>query len=68
MVFLPLDCQGFAMGFGDTGGNVGMIRLHKEHVGPYLQALHFSFGVGAFISPGKKFKEVSNPCKQYLEK
>lgn len=61
------------MGFLDTGGNVIIIWLHGDNVGPYLQgtmvgvkgvvviynsprihrsaAMHFSFGLGAFIAP-----------------
>ncbi|ELR17151.1 transporter, major facilitator subfamily protein [Acanthamoeba castellanii str. Neff] len=42
---------GLAMGFLDTGGNVSIIRLHGDNVGPYLQAMHFSFGFGAFVAP-----------------
>lgn len=39
------------MGFLDTGGNVSIIWLHGDQVGPYMQALHFAFGLGAFVSP-----------------
>jgi hypothetical protein len=58
----------------DTGGNVSIIWLHGDNVGPYLQgessphsldsqrrttltlyvlhaAMHFSFGLGAFVAP-----------------
>ena len=43
--------QGTAMGFLDTGGNVLLFRLHGKEVGPYMQALHFAFGLGALASP-----------------
>eukprot|EP00049_Salpingoeca_infusionum_P020866 m.365456 g.365456 ORF g.365456 m.365456 type:complete len:548 (-) comp31491_c0_seq1:128-1771(-) len=43
--------QGLGMGFLDTGGNVLLLRLWGADCGPYLQALHFSFGLGAFLSP-----------------
>jgi FHS family Na+ dependent glucose MFS transporter 1 len=43
--------QGLSMGALDSGGNVTLIWLYGEQVGPYMQALHFAFGVGALISP-----------------
>eukprot|EP00118_Oscarella_pearsei_P015509 m.140356 g.140356 ORF g.140356 m.140356 type:complete len:551 (+) comp38299_c0_seq3:314-1966(+) len=43
--------QGVAMGFLDTGGNVMLLQLWGPKSAPYLQALHFAFGAGAFISP-----------------
>ncbi|EGD79136.1 sodium-dependent glucose transporter 1 [Salpingoeca rosetta] len=46
-----VSLQGLAMGFLDTGGNVLLIRCWKANCGPYLQGLHFCFGVGAFIAP-----------------
>ena len=39
------------MGVLDTGGNVMLIWLHGKKVGPYMQAMHFSFALGAFLSP-----------------
>ncbi len=42
---------GLAEGSIDAGGNTMLIWVHKAGVGPYMQALHFFFGVGAFISP-----------------
>jgi MFS transporter, FHS family, Na+ dependent glucose transporter 1 len=48
-------CQGFAMGFLDTGGNLLLLRLHagsdSNQVDPYMQAMHFSFALGALIIP-----------------
>lgn len=43
--------QGLAMGVLDTGGNILLLRLWGKGCGPYLQTLHASFGVGAFVSP-----------------
>ena len=34
-----------------SGGNVICIHLWDRDSGPYMQALHFSFGLGAFVSP-----------------
>ena len=49
--------QGLSMGLLDSGGNVMLLWLLKEEPvlvkksDPYMQSLHFCFGVGAFISP-----------------
>lgn len=43
--------QGVAMGLLDTGGNVFCVRLWGGKSPPYMQALHFAFGIGAFIAP-----------------
>lgn len=43
--------QGLAMGVLDTGGNVSLMRLHGKEVAPYMQTMHFLFGLGAFASP-----------------
>jgi len=42
---------GVSMGFFDTGGNVSIIWLYGSEAGPYLQAVHFCFGLGAFLVP-----------------
>lgn len=35
----------------DTGGNTLTIWEHGEKVPPYMNALHFFYGLGAFVSP-----------------
>lgn len=35
----------------DVGGNTLLVWVHGEKVGPFMNALHFFFGVGAFLSP-----------------
>ena len=42
---------GMAQGTLDVGGNVLLVWVHGALVGPYMNALHFFFGVGAFVSP-----------------
>ncbi|XP_066555024.1 sodium-dependent glucose transporter 1 [Amia ocellicauda] len=42
---------GISMGFLDTGGNVLILNTWGDQAGPHMQALHFSFAVGAFASP-----------------
>ncbi|CAE1257844.1 NAGLT1 [Acanthosepion pharaonis] len=40
-----ISFQGIAMGVLDTGGNVFCIRIWSHQSGPYLQAMHFTFGI-----------------------
>ena len=35
----------------DVGANTLIVWVHGRAVGPYMNALHFFFGVGAFLSP-----------------
>ena len=42
---------GIAEGAVDLGGNTLLMWLHREKVGPFMNALHFFFGIGAFLSP-----------------
>ncbi|XP_071957030.1 sodium-dependent glucose transporter 1-like [Antedon mediterranea] len=42
---------GFAMGCLDTGGNVMCIQIWGPQSAPYMQALHFSFAIGALVAP-----------------
>ncbi|KYR01026.1 hypothetical protein DLAC_02112 [Tieghemostelium lacteum] len=43
--------EGFAAGFLDSGLNAMIVWVWKESVNPFMQLLHFSFGVGAFLAP-----------------
>lgn len=42
---------GIAGGVIDVGANILLVWLHRANVGPYMNALHFTFGVGAFTGP-----------------
>ncbi len=42
---------GFAQGIVEVGSNTGVLRLHGDGAGPYMNGLHLSFGVGAMVSP-----------------
>jgi FHS family Na+ dependent glucose MFS transporter 1 len=42
---------GMAEGTLDVGGNTLLVWVHRARVGPYMNGLHFFFGVGAFLSP-----------------
>ena len=46
-----LVCKGFAEGFVNTGANALLVWTHGEKVAPFMYALHFFFGLGAFLSP-----------------
>lgn len=35
----------------DVGGNTLLVWLHQDKVGPFMNGMHFFFGVGAFLSP-----------------
>ncbi|HEY5271135.1 MAG TPA: MFS transporter, partial [Anaerolineales bacterium] len=50
-LLLILVCKGFAEGFINTGANILMVWTHGEKVGPFMNGLHFFFGLGAFLSP-----------------
>ena len=42
---------GLGQGALDVGANVNVLWLFQKRVGPYMNALHFFFGLGAFLSP-----------------
>jgi MFS transporter, FHS family, Na+ dependent glucose transporter 1 len=42
---------GLAEGVLDVGGNALLVWVHGEKVGPFMNGLHFFFGLGAFLSP-----------------
>jgi FHS family Na+ dependent glucose MFS transporter 1 len=43
--------MGFAQGLMDVGSNTLIVWVYREKVGPYLNGLHFFFGLGAFLAP-----------------
>ena len=42
---------GLSRGLLDVGCNVNLVWVFQSRVGPYMNGLHFSFGVGAFLAP-----------------
>ncbi len=42
---------GLGKGGIDVGSNTSLVWVHGKGVGPYMNALHFFFGVGALIAP-----------------
>ena len=51
LLLVILACKGFANGFINTGANTLLVWTHGEKVGPFMNGLHFSFGLGAFLAP-----------------
>ncbi len=51
LVALALLTMGAAERTLDVGGNTLLVWLHGRQVSPYMNALHFFFGLGAFLSP-----------------
>jgi MFS transporter, FHS family, Na+ dependent glucose transporter 1 len=46
-----LVCKGLAEGFVNTGANALLLWTHGQKVAPFMNGLHFFFGLGAFLSP-----------------
>jgi len=42
---------GIGQGVIDLGGNTMLVWVHRERVDPYMNGLHFIWGVGAFLGP-----------------
>jgi MFS transporter, FHS family, Na+ dependent glucose transporter 1 len=42
---------GVAEGALDVGGNTLLVWVHRDRVAPFMNALHFFFGLGALLSP-----------------
>ncbi len=42
---------GVAQGGLDVGGNTLLVWVHRDRVAPFMNGLHFFFGVGAALSP-----------------
>ena len=51
LLAIVLFLLGIGEGCLDVGGNTLLMWLHREKVGPFMNGLHFMFGVGSFISP-----------------
>ena len=62
MIFIPITpvfsilwaiflVNGISTNLFDLGANTLIVWVHRDNVGPYLNALHFFFGVGATVGP-----------------
>ena len=43
--------SGFPNGILNTGANTLLMWTHGDKAGPYINGLHFAFGLGAFLAP-----------------
>ncbi|KAM5256535.1 sodium-dependent glucose transporter 1C-like [Ctenodactylus gundi] len=50
-LIVMMSIFGVAVGVLDTGGNVLILALWGDRGAPHMQALHFSFALGAFLAP-----------------
>ena len=51
LLLLAALTMGLGKGALDVGCNTLLQWVHGQKVGPFMNGLHFSFGVGAFLSP-----------------
>jgi MFS transporter, FHS family, Na+ dependent glucose transporter 1 len=51
ILVVVLAVMGLAVGILDVGGNTLLIWVHGATVAPFMNGLHFCFGVGALLSP-----------------
>ena len=51
VLFLLEILKGIAQGTVNNGSNTLLVWTHGARVGPYMNGLHFTFGLGAFLSP-----------------
>ncbi|XP_022095926.1 major facilitator superfamily domain-containing protein 4A-like [Acanthaster planci] len=51
LLIMDMAIMGIFMGIIDTVANVSLLKIYGKLVSPFLQALHFCYGLGAFISP-----------------
>lgn len=51
LLFIIMFTMGVGQSVVDVGANTLLVWTHRAGVGPYMNGLHFFFGVGAFLSP-----------------
>ena len=51
LLILVIAILGVAQGTVDVGGNALLVWVHGRSVGPFMNGLHFFWGLGALISP-----------------
>ena len=51
LLTIVLLVLGMGEGAVDVGGNTLLVWTHRSAVGPYMNGLHFAWGVGAFLAP-----------------
>jgi len=51
LLALAIFIGGVGGGGLDVGGNLMLVWTHRRDVGPFMNGLHFFFGLGAFLTP-----------------
>lgn len=51
MLLFAMFLSGMASGIVDVGGNTLLLWTHGDKSGPFMNGLHFFFGVGSLIAP-----------------
>ena len=51
LLFGSVLVLGLAQGTTEAGANAGIVRLHGDRAGPYMNGPHLTFGIGALLSP-----------------
>jgi FHS family Na+ dependent glucose MFS transporter 1 len=51
LLVIILLILGITEGSVDVGGNTLLVWVHRKKVDPFMNALHFLFGLGAFLGP-----------------
>jgi len=51
VLLLIVFCGGLPGGVINTGANTLLMWTHDDKAGPYINGLHFAFGLGAFLAP-----------------
>jgi fucose permease len=51
LLTVVIGLLGLAQGLVDVGGNTLLVWTYRDRVGPFMNGLHFFYGLGAFISP-----------------
>nr|XP_055186487.1 sodium-dependent glucose transporter 1 [Nyctereutes procyonoides] len=51
LLIIMMSVFGVSIGILDTGGNVLILAIWGDKGAPHMQALHFSFALGAFLAP-----------------
>jgi len=51
LLVLLILLLGTSLGTLEVGANALLVWIHRHNLGPWMNGLHFSFGVGALVSP-----------------
>ena len=51
VLLVVVGFKGLTDGFINTGANTLLVWTHREKSSPFMNALHFFFGLGAFLAP-----------------